>query len=63
MGWLDYLILAAVAAVVALVVHYLIKLKKKGKSVCGCSSDCATCTSGCAYYNSTEPQENEQKLE
>ncbi len=41
----DFLILAAVALVVAGVIIYLVRLKKKGKSVC--CGDCSRCGANC----------------
>jgi len=44
-NWFDYLILFAVAVATVGVIVYLIRLKKKGKSVCG--GDCSRCGANC----------------
>ena len=43
----DILILSAIALVVTGVIVYLVRLKKKGKSVCG--GDCSRCSTNCQY--------------
>ena len=47
MGPVDYLILAVIAAILGLVVFYIVRSKKKGVKCIGCP-DGATCSGKCS---------------
>ena len=52
MGFVDYLILAVVVAVLGLAAWYVYKAKKGGKKCIGCPDSCAcsagNCSGGCS---------------
>ncbi len=51
MGFVDYLLIAILAAVLGLAAWYVYKAKKSGKKCIGCPDSCAcsagNCTGGC----------------
>lgn len=38
------------SAVIALVIIYMIKSKKKGKNFLGCGGNCSSCQTSCPYH-------------
>ncbi len=52
----DYIILGIVAVIVAAVIIYLVRQKKKGVKCIGCphGKSCACCDGGCCEQNKTE---------
>ena len=59
---IDYVIIAAVAAIVVGVVAYLIYSKKKGKNVgCGCGCNGCSNASACGIKNKRSEQQNTEE--
>ncbi len=54
MGFVDYLIVAVIAAILGLVGLYIYKAKKKGKKCIGCpETGCAHCSCHCNKQSHT----------
>ena len=49
MNFVDYVLIAVLAAIIVAVVAYIIKSKKQGKKCIGCPSggSCSACGCGC----------------
>ena len=57
------IVCAILAAIISLIVVYLIRQRKKGKHLCSCGGCCESCAMGCSCGAAKNDSENKNKKE